>query len=77
MYKPYSTYLEVAYFLTYLPISKTYFLQNLLPRWNQILTLLRFIANGVITDIQWMVHWWVLGQCGPVQEGFCVLNSSV
>jgi hypothetical protein len=32
MYKP-SIYLEVAYFLTYLPMYKT-FLQNWLPRWN-------------------------------------------
>jgi hypothetical protein len=33
-----STYLAIAYFLTDLPIWKTYFLQNWLPRWNQILT---------------------------------------
>jgi hypothetical protein len=31
MYKP-STYLQVAYFPTYLPIYETYFLQNWLPR---------------------------------------------
>jgi hypothetical protein len=37
MYKP-STYLEVAYFFTYLPIYETYFLHNWLPRWNPILT---------------------------------------
>jgi len=37
MYKP-STYLAVAYFLTYLPTRETYFLQNWLTRWNQILT---------------------------------------
>jgi hypothetical protein len=39
----------------------TYFLQNSLPRWNQILTQLRFIHNQVITGIEWMVLWWVLG----------------
>jgi hypothetical protein len=63
MYKP-STYLEVAYFRTYLLIYKTYFLQNWLSRWNQRLTQLRFIHNWVITDIQWMVRWWVLVHCG-------------
>jgi hypothetical protein len=54
MYKP-SAYLDVAYFPTYLPICETYFLQNWLPRWNQILTQLRFIDNWVIMDIQCMV----------------------
>jgi hypothetical protein len=63
MYKP-STYLEVAYFPTYLLISETYFLQNWLLRWNQILPQLRFIHNWVIADIAWMVRWWVLGQYG-------------
>jgi len=56
MYIP-STYLAIAYFLTYLPIWETYFLQYWLPRWNQILTQLRFIHNWVMTGIQWMVHW--------------------
>jgi hypothetical protein len=37
MYKP-STYLVSTYFPTYLPTYKTYFLQNWLLRWNQILT---------------------------------------
>jgi hypothetical protein len=41
MYKP-STYLAVAYFLTYLPTRETYFLQNWLTRWNQILTPVQF-----------------------------------
>jgi hypothetical protein len=37
------------------------FLQNWLPRWNQILTQLRFIHKWVITGIQWMVRsWWVV-----------------
>jgi hypothetical protein len=36
-----------------------------LPRWNQMLTESRFIHNWVTTAIQWMVHWWVLVQCGP------------
>jgi hypothetical protein len=63
MYKP-STYLQVAYFATYLPISETYFLQNWLLRWNQILPQLRFIHNWVIVDMEWMVCWWVLVQCG-------------
>jgi hypothetical protein len=40
MYRPF-TYLEVVYFPNYLPIYiyiyETFFLQNLLPRWNQIL----------------------------------------
>jgi hypothetical protein len=31
------TYLVVTYFATYLPICETYFLQNWLPRLNQIL----------------------------------------
>jgi hypothetical protein len=44
---------------TYLPIYETYFLQNWLLRGNQMLTQSRFIPNGVITGIQWMVHWWV------------------
>ncbi len=59
MYKPF-TYLIVTYFATYLPIYETYFLHNWLPRWNHILTHLRFIHNWVIRGIQWMVHWWVL-----------------
>jgi hypothetical protein len=59
MYKP-SIYLVVTYFLTYLPTHETYFLQNWLPSWNQILTQLRFIHNWIITDIQWTVCWWVL-----------------
>ncbi len=65
MYKP-STYQEVAYFLTYLPIYETYFLQIWLPRWNPILTQLRFICDWVIMDIQWMVRWWVLVHCCPI-----------
>jgi hypothetical protein len=34
---------------------EAYFLQNWLPRWNQILTQLRFIHNWVIRGIQWMM----------------------
>ncbi len=45
MYKP-STYLVVTYFPTYLPIYDTYFLQNWLPRFNQILTQLRFTTSN-------------------------------
>ncbi len=63
MYNPF-TFLVVAYFLTYLPIFETYFLQQLLPRWNQILTQLRFIHSWVVMGVQWMVHWWVLVHCG-------------
>jgi hypothetical protein len=44
MYKP-STYLIVTYFPTYLTIYETYFLQNRWPRWNQILTHLKFIEG--------------------------------
>jgi hypothetical protein len=44
MYKS-STYVVVTYIPTYLPIYDTYFLQNWLPRLNQILTQLRFIHN--------------------------------
>jgi len=40
------------------------FLQNSLPRWNQILTQLRFIHNRVIMGIQWTVRLWVPVQCG-------------
>jgi hypothetical protein len=47
MYKP-STYVIITYFPTYLPRRETYFLQTWLPRWNQILTQLRFIHNWVI-----------------------------
>jgi hypothetical protein len=36
MYKL-STYLEVVYVFTYLPIYETYFLQKWLTRWNQII----------------------------------------
>ncbi len=57
MYKP-SIDLEVAYFPTYLPIYETYCLQDWLPRWNQMLTQLRYIHNWVITD-------GVLAHCGP------------
>jgi hypothetical protein len=56
------------YFPTHLPIYETYLLQNCLPRWNQILTQLRFIHNWVIMDIQWMVRWWVLVHCGQVNR---------
>jgi hypothetical protein len=64
MYKP-STYRVVTYFSTYLPTYiPIYFQQNWLPRWNQILNQLRFIHEWMITDIQWMVHWWVLVHCG-------------
>jgi len=67
-----STYLKVAYFPTYLPMYETYFLQDWLPRWNQILTQLRFIHNWVITDIQWMVRWWVLVHCGPQNSALAI-----
>jgi hypothetical protein len=40
MYKP-STYLKVVYFPTSLPIYETYFLQNWLTRWNQIIKLVK------------------------------------
>jgi hypothetical protein len=39
---------------------ETYFLQNWLPRWNQILTQLSFIHNLIITGIQWMVCWFTV-----------------
>ncbi len=66
MCKP--SYLVVAYFPNYLPIYETYLLQNWLPRWNQILTQLRFIHNcWVIMGIQWMVRWSVLVHCGQVR----------
>jgi hypothetical protein len=58
MYKP-STYTEVTYFLNYLPMYETYFLQKGLPRWNQILTQVRFIHNWVKTGIQRMAGAWV------------------
>jgi hypothetical protein len=50
MYRP-STYLAVTYFPTYLPIYGTYYLQNWLPRWNQILSQLTFIHNWVLMGI--------------------------
>jgi hypothetical protein len=55
------------YFPTHLPIYETY-LQNWLPRWNQILTQLRFIHNWVIMGIQWMLRCWVLVRCGQVNR---------
>ncbi len=58
------TLLIVIYFLTYLPIDETYFLQNWLPKWNQILSQLRFDHNWAITGIQWMVYWGVPVHCG-------------
>jgi hypothetical protein len=58
--------LALTYFPTYLPIYGTYLLHNWLPRWNQILTQLRFIHNWVMMGIQWMVQWWVLVHCGQV-----------
>ncbi len=67
MCKP-SVYLVVNYFPTYLPIYETYLLQNWLPRWNQILTQLRFIHNWVIMGIQWMVRWRVLVHCSQVNR---------
>jgi hypothetical protein len=50
MYKP-SMYLLVTYFPTYVPIYKTYFLQNWLPRWNQILTQVRFILPSIESPV--------------------------
>jgi len=67
MCKP-SISLAVTYFPTYLPIYETYLLQNWLPRWNQILTQLRFVHNWVVMGIQWMVRWWVLVHCGQVNR---------
>jgi hypothetical protein len=46
MYLP-STYLVIIYFPTYLSLYETYFLHNWLPRWNHILTQLRFTHNWV------------------------------
>jgi len=37
---------------------ETYFLQNGLPRWNQILMQLRLVSSRVIMGIQWMVGCW-------------------
>jgi len=44
MYKP-STYLEFAYFPTYLPIYETYFLTELVTKMKPNITQLRFIHN--------------------------------
>ncbi len=46
MYKP-STHLVITYFLPIYIYMITYFVQNWFPRWNQILTQLRFIHNWV------------------------------
>ncbi len=75
MYKA-STYLVGTYFPTYLPTYETYFLQNWLPRWNWILTQLRFIHNWVLMGVQWMVRWWVPVHCGPKSEPGCISGSS-
>ncbi len=74
-YKP-STYLPSSYlFSTYLPIyiSQTYFLQNWLLSWNQILTQLRFIHNWVITGIQWMNALVGAGSLWPIYGRFCTI----
>ncbi len=75
MYKP-SPYLVGTYFPTYLPTYETYFLQNWLPRWNWILTQLRFIHEWVLMGVQWMVRWWGLVHCGPKSEPGCISGSS-
>jgi len=69
------TYLVVTYSPPYLPIHDTYFLQNWLPRWNQILTQLRFIHNWVKRRIQWMVQWWVMVYCGPCRLALLKLEG--
>jgi hypothetical protein len=51
MYKP-STYLVITYFPTYLAIVKTYFLQNWLPRWNQILRLAKVLEFNLKFDLK-------------------------
>jgi hypothetical protein len=63
MYKP-STYLVVTYFPTYLPIYDTYFLQNWLPRLDQIsvevhtqLTNTRHPVDGVLVDAGSLWPW--------------------
>jgi len=75
-YKPSTCYLVITYFLIYLPIYETYLLQNWLPRWNQTLIQLRFIHNWIIMGIQWMVHWWVLVDCGHADMIAHVLSPS-
>jgi hypothetical protein len=75
MYKP-STYLVVTYFPTYLPMYETYLLQNWLPRWNQILTQLKFIHNWVITGIQWMVCWFTVDRILPPQIPIIEIQDS-
>ncbi len=53
-------------------------LQMLLPRWNQILTQLRFVHNNwVITGMQGMVHWWVLVYFGQAHVGIEVLHNQL
>jgi hypothetical protein len=52
-------WLSCLFFNTYLLTTN-----NQVPRWNHILTQLRFIHNEVIRGIQWMVCWWVLVHCG-------------
>ncbi len=55
MCKP-STYLFIYFLPTYLPMFRTHFLQNgLLKVKTWILTQLKFIHNGVISGIQWMI----------------------
>ncbi len=64
MYRQIHTHLCIRYGVqTSIYIYETYFLQNGLPRSNQILTQLRFIHNWVRWDIQWMVNWSVLVHC--------------
>ncbi len=58
-------------------IYETYFLLYWLPRWNQILTQLRFIHNWVTRSIQWMVRWWVrVHHCGLFSPFFFSSSSS-
>jgi hypothetical protein len=71
-YRQIHTHLCIRYGVqTSIYIYETYFLQNWLPRWNQILTLLRFIHNWVRWGIRWMVNWSVLvhrDSCGYLSK---------
>jgi len=52
MYKPIYSPSIITLFPTYVPIFETYFLQNLLPRWNQILTQLRLKPS--LAGLNWI-----------------------
>jgi hypothetical protein len=76
MYKP-STYLQVVYFLTYLPTYETYSLQDWSPRYNQTLT--QFEVHPQLSNNGHPVDGWCAGGCWFTELilGFILITNSV